>query len=354
MSQSVQVPRRRGRFARLALAGALMTVGATAVAPAAQADTLKTVRSHVRSADAALHQVVAAAPGGSISAPLAALEAQLKAAGHDSARLYRHAHSSAAHVKAATALTKLGSQEARDTAVLTPLVGSLSGANQTDIAGFLAAVTQGREQVLNLVTQLVGTLPDPVQGQVAGIVAQLSNAGTGQIGALAGAITPGSIACTALDAVSQVVATVLTSVQADLARVQSVLSFLPAAGQTQLTGVLNGLPAQLNALIASLKQGFNCTGTTPATDVTGIATGPVSIVTSLIGSVTQLVQSLVGSFLPGIGSGQTPAPVSLPGPVSGILGSVTNLIPGLGSLFGGSSGTGFLGGLLGGLGGLGG
>ncbi len=362
MTQSVEPARRPGRprFGRLALAGAI-TAGALAVVPAAQADSLGSVRAHVHGADAALHQVVAAASTGSVSGPLAALEAQLQAAGLSSAKLYRHAHTSAVRVKTASALTKIAAQENRDAQILTPLVGQLSGPNQTDLASFIAGITQGREQALTLVTGLLAKLPAGVQTSVAGIVAQLSGAGTGQVGQLAGAISPGSVACPAIDAVSQVVASVLASVQADLGRFQSLLSFLPAAAQTQLQSVVGGLPDQLNSLVASLKQAFSCTSTTGQTggDVpTGTVGGPVALAGSIIDSVTTFVKSLLGSFLPNLGGGSpgtTPSPVAVPSAVTGLLGQVTSIVPGLTGLFGGSSsGGGLLGGLLGGIPGLGG
>jgi hypothetical protein len=355
MSQSFAAAGRRGR-ARIALAGVL-TAGALAVVPVAQADSLMSVRSHVHGADAALQRVVAAASAGSVSGPLAALEAQLQAAGISSAKLYKHAHTKAIRVKAATALTKIAAQENRDAQILTPLVGQLTGSSQVDLASFVAGVTQGREQSLTLVSGLLSQLPAGVQGQGAGVVAQLSGAGTGQVGQLAGAISPGSVACPAIDAVSQVVASVLASVQADLGRFQSLLSFLPASAQTQLQTVVGGLPDQLNSLVASLKQAFNCSSTTPSTggvSTGGVTSGPAALAVSLVDSVTQFVSQLLSSLLPNLGGGQgVPSPVAVPGAVTGLLGQVTSIVPGLTSLFGGS-GTGFLGGLLGGVPGLGG
>ena len=353
MSQPVPDDRRRGRrrVSRLALVGAL-TAGALAVVPAAQANSLVSARAHIHAADTALHQVVSSASAGSVGGPLATLQAQLAAAGQDAAKLYKHAHTKKIRVEAAAAISKLAAQENRDAQILTPLVSEVTGSNQADLAAFLAAVTQGREQSLSLVSTLLAQLPTSVQSQVAGLIAQLSTAGTGQVGQLAGAISPGSVACPAIDAVSQVVATVLTSVQADLTRVQSLLSFLPAGAQTELLNTVNGLPAQLTSLVASIKQAFSCSGTTPVTTgVTGLAGDPTSVVNSVIGSVTQLVQSLLASFLPGIGLGQTPSAVGASGPVSGLLGQVTSLVPGIGSLFGGS-GSGLLGGILGSIPGL--
>ncbi len=357
MSHAVADHRRRGRgrLARIALAGAL-SAGALVAVPAAQADNLSAVRAHVRSADAALHQVVAVAGSPSTvsaSASLGALESQLKAAGAGAAKLVHGAHKSAVlRVRAATALTKLAAQQTRDITSLTPLVGSLSGsASGLDVVSFIASVTQSQQQVLTLATQVLSKLPVADQSQVAGIVAQLSNLGSGQVGQLAGGLSAGSVACPAIASVSQVVATALASVQANVARVESLLSFLPAGAASQFTSVLAGLPAQLNSLVASLNQAFSCSSTTPITGVTGTIGDPVSAVTSLVGSVTQLVQSLLGSFLPGIGAGIPTTPVSIPSPVSGLLGQVTSLVPGLGSLLGGGATGGFLGGLLGGLGG---
>jgi hypothetical protein len=343
--------RRRGVASSLATGGLLLgTIAAAAVfTPVAQADTASSVRAHVRAADAALHQIVAAG-GGSVSGPLAQLETQLGAAGSGAAKLYRsahHAHKSAVSVSAANVLTKVAAQENRDTQTLTPLLGQLSGTGQTDIAGFIAAATQGREQALSLVTQLLGQLPASAQGPVAGIVAQLSNAGTGQPGQLAGAISPGSIACPAIDAVSTVIGTVLTSVQADLARVLSIIPFLPAGATSQLTGIVNGLPGELTSLLASIKQAFNCPSTTPLTTTTtgGSTSGVGSLVGtaigtvgSLVSSIVALVQKLLSSFLPGITAGQTPAPVT--GSASSLPSWVMSFIPNFGSFFGGGSGAG--------------
>ncbi|HEU0317195.1 MAG TPA: hypothetical protein VFR49_07695, partial [Solirubrobacteraceae bacterium] len=185
-------------------------------------------------------------------------------------------------------------------------------------------------------------LPAPAQGQLAGTVAALSDVGSGQPGQLAGAISPGSIACPAIDAVSTVIGTVLTSVQADLARVLALIPMLPAGVASQFTGIVNGLPAQLTALLATIKQAFNCSSTTPVT-TPGPTTGVGSIVGtvgSLISSITELVQKLLSSFLPGIGSGQTPtAPVTVPGTgsVSSLPSLAMSFIPNFASFFGGGS-----------------
>ncbi|MEA2298130.1 MAG: hypothetical protein QOF77_1066 [Solirubrobacteraceae bacterium] len=352
--------RTRSRSAGRSLATAALLLGVagagTVFVPIAQADSVTSVRSHVHGADAALRQVVAAAGGGSVSGPLAQLRAHLSAAGKDSAKLYRsahHAHKARVSVRAATALTKLAAQENRDTTTLTPLLGQLGGAGQTEIAGFIASATQGREQALSLVTELLGQLPAPVQAQIAGIVAQLSNIGSGQAGELAGAISPGSIACPAIDAVSTVIGTVLSSVQADLARVLAIIPFLPPEAASQLTAVLNGLPGQLNSLLDSVKQAFNCPSPTPGAGTTSPTPDPgsglgalagtvVSTVGSLVSSITELIQKLLSSFLPGIGAGQTPSPVAAGGSVSS-LPSPMSFIPNFASFFGGAMGSGFFG-----------
>ncbi len=343
----------RNRRAATSLATAVLALGgagaSTVFTPAAQASSsLNVVRTHVRSADADLHNLVASATTGSLSGPLAALEAQIRAAGLGSAKLYRsahHAHSAAISASAAAAMTKLAGQENRDATVLTPLIGQLAGADQTQLATFIASVIQGREQALTLATQLVGQLPAPAQTQVAGVVAQLSNSATTQPGLLAGAISPGSIACPAIAAVSGVIAAVLGSVQADLARVQSIIGMLPTGAAGQLTGLLAGLPGQLNSLLASISQAFNCASTTPVTGGSTTTTptsgthpsgGPIlGSVGDLIGSIVEFIQRLLSSFLPGVASGQTPAPVTVSGP--GSIASLSSLwmsfIPG----FSGSS-----------------
>jgi methylmalonyl-CoA mutase cobalamin-binding subunit len=351
MFQPARSDRCRGRragFPRLAIAG-ILTAATMAGAPVAHADTLGLVRAHIHRADAALHKVVAAGSGRATKASLTALEGQLRAAGSESAKLYRSAHAartSAARVRAASATTKLAAQDNRDATVLTPLLRR-SGPSQNDLAVFVASVTQGREQALSLAAQLISQLPASARHATANVVAQLSDAGASQVGQLAGAIPPGSIACPAVAATTQLLAVVLTSIQSDLTRVQSILPLLPSATQSQFTSVVAGLPTQLRSLLASVAEAFDCASTTP---VGGSAAGAGSIVSplgtagSLVDSITQLGQSLLTSFLPGVSAGQTPQPVTVPGPVSGLLAGVTSLIPGLGSLFGDNSSTG-LGGL---------
>jgi hypothetical protein len=348
MSYPVQDPalRRRGRLARFALAGAL-SAGLMVAVPVAQADTLSTVRTHVHHADAALAKVIAAAPGGSVSGPLASLEAAINAAGVGAANLYEHAHTTAVREAAAAAMDKVAAQQNRDAAALTPMIGQLTGSAQSQVATTVAAVTQGREEALSLVSALIPKLPSVSQGTVAGTVASLSNSGTGQVAQLIGSISPDSIACTALNAVSQVVATVVASVQSDLGRVQGLLTMLPAGGSTQFSSIISGLPTQLTSLIGTLQSAFNCSGSSSTSTGAGIGG-----VTSLVSSITNLVQGLLGSFLPSLGAGSSSSTVTgvpITGLLSGLLGSVTSTVPSFGGLLGGASGGpgGLLSGILG-------
>jgi len=343
---------RRGRLARFALAGAL-SAGLMVAVPAAQADSLSTVRAHVHRADAALAKVIAAAPSGSVSGPLATLESAINAAGVNAANLYKHAHTASVRERAATAMDKVAAQENRDAAALTPMIGQLTGTAQSQVATAVAAVTQGREQALSLVSALVPKLPTASQSGVAGTVASLSNSGTGQIGQLIGTISPNSIACTALNAVGQVVATVVASVQTDLGRVQGLLPMLPVGGSSQFTSIISGLPAQLTSLVGTLQSAFDCSPSSGTSTSTGAGIGGV---TSLVSSITNLVQGILGSFLPSLGGGSSSSPIAgvpVTGLLSGLLGSVTSPAPSLGGLLGGSSGGagGLLGGILGLLGG---
>jgi hypothetical protein len=337
----------RGRLARFALAGAL-SAGLMVVVPAAQADTLSNVRTHVHRADSSLAKVVAAAPSGSVSGPLSSLEAAISAAGAQAANLYKHAHTAGVRENAAAAMDKVAAQENRDAAALTPMIGQLTGAAQSQVATAVAAATQGREEALSLVSALVPKLPVVNRTAVASTVASLSDSGTGQVGQLIGSISPNSIACTALDAVGQVVATVVASVQTDLGRVQGLLSMLPAGGDTQFSSIISGLPAQLTSLVGTLESAFDCSPSSTSTSTTGAGLGGV---TSLVSSITNLVQGILGSFLPSLGGGSasgsgavTGVPVT--GLLSGLLGSVTSSVPSLGGLLGGSGG-GLLSGILG-------
>jgi hypothetical protein len=326
---------RRGRLARFALAGAL-SAGLLVAVPAAQADTLSTVRTHVHRADLALAKVIAAVPSGSVAGPLAALQSSINAAGVDAGNLYKHAHTTAVRVNAAAAMDKIAAQENRDAAALTPMIGGLTGAGQSEVATAVAGFTQGREEALSLVSALVPELPSVTRSSVAGTVASLSDSGTGQVGQLIGSISPGSIACTALDAVGQVVATVVASVQTDLGRVQGLLSMLPAGGSAEFSSVISTLPTQLTSLIGTLESAFNCSPSSGASTSTGLGG-----VTSLISSVTNLVQGLLGSFLPSLGGGSSSTPVAgvpVTGLLSGLLGQITSTVPSLGGLLGGVTG----------------
>jgi hypothetical protein len=322
-------------------------VALVVAAPVAHADSTKSVRTHVHRADRALHRVVAHASSGSVSGPLAQLRAQVLAAGNDAAKLYKHG--SRAH--AARAIEMVAAQQNRDIAGLTSILGGLPGVQQADIAGFIAAATQGRELALGVLQQLLGVLPPSAQSGVAAAVATLSTDGATQIDQLVTQIQPGAIACQAADAFGQIVAMALASVQDSLGRVQTLMGMLPGAAQAQFTGILNGLPAQLKAFEEQIKQAISC----PTSGSTGSQTTVPGMpnIGGLVSAVTQFVGSILHGVLPAVSSGATVPSVPMPGLLSGLLGQVTGSVPSIGGLLGQVMGSmPSLGGLLGNFGGF--
>jgi hypothetical protein len=89
---------------------------------------------------------------------------------------------------------------------------------------------------------------------------------------------------------------------------------------------INGIPDLLRQIEAQLAAVVPC-ATTPS------AAGPAPVAAvggpTLLGGMTQLIDGILGRFLPGLGVGQTPAPVAAPAPLAGLLGGMTSLFGGL-------------------------
>jgi hypothetical protein len=107
--------------------------------------------------------------------------------------------------------------------------------------------------------------------------------------------------------------------------------------QTQFSQLVASLPSKLSSFVSTIEQALSCPqqsttgGSTGGTQTSG-GTTQAGGTGTLFGSIIQFVQSLVQGFLPAVQSGQAPPTTTLPGPLSGLLGGLTQGVPGFGSL----------------------
>ena len=174
---------------------------------------------------------------------------------------------------------------------------------------------------------LSGLLPtlsgraQPIFGQV---VTLESSQGAQVPVELAGVLGGSALPCTATGAVQQALVVSTQAFQLGLTDLGPALALVGPRVRAQVQSEINGIPDLLRHIKAQLGQlrallGDAAPGAAPVAAIQAPA---------LLGGMTQLIDGILGRFLPGLGAGQTPAPVAAPAPLAGLLG-------GVGSLFGG-------------------
>ncbi|HEY1540113.1 MAG TPA: hypothetical protein VGF63_12000, partial [Solirubrobacteraceae bacterium] len=228
---------------------------------------------------------------------------------------------------AAQALTIAGSQYDTLLQTLTSLVDD--GPAQSPIASAIVPTIAGKQQIIDLLNQLLPTLPASAQPIVASIITALGAGDATPVVNLNTALDSGSLSDTITGVVTQALNTAEQAIQTAMGVVQSILPMLPVAAQGPIGAIVN--------------------------QVMGIVT---TLVPSVLNTVTQLISTVLGS-LPFVGSTSTGTTGIFGGLLGGILGggsgagSIGNVggigstITGLlGSLFGGSSSGAGAGGIL--------
>jgi hypothetical protein len=252
----------RKMFAPMAVAG---VVGAAAfgATPAASASTTPGVRANVHRANIALRGIASASTRGDVSLPLGELTAELRVAAKIGARLAVKAHTPSAEASAASALKLVAGTAARAELALTGDVSTVAEADQSALVQAEIKVAQDREFALSALAHLAASAHASAQAEARVIVndvATLSADGEALLAKLVSEVEPGSGACPASAVFAQLAASEATSVQADLARLDGMVSLLGGAVSADISELASVTAQQIGELNVEVLSGVNCQG----------------------------------------------------------------------------------------------
>lgn len=328
-------PRGRAR-SRLGAALAVLCLLGLAAAPAAEAGRPHSLRgavAHLRAADRALARLVAAPAGPLAGMYLTRSGQQTALAAGVAQAIVARARGRAGTQTAATALGLLADHQTSAAQELTSILGVVAPELQAAVAQAISTATGGRQVVLAVLSGLLPDLSAGARPVVAQVVAMESSQGVQVPVALAGVLGGSSVACQATGAVQQALVVATQAFQLGLAGLGQALALVPPAVQAQVQTEIDGVPDLLRHIEEQLAQAVPCSASTqPA----GAAGTPVAALRTpaLLGGMSQLIGGILGRVLPGLGAGQTPAPVAAPAPLSSLLGGVGGLLGGgLGGLW---------------------
>jgi hypothetical protein len=313
----------------------LATAAVVSVAlPVASADAKGSVSQHVKRSDAQIAKVIKEAKKGHQRSALKALKAarhEAAVAGRLAGKRAEGAKTGSAQKDAAAPVGLAAGQYDDMIAQFSALIDQVKGQIQKALADALAPALAGRQELINLLTQLVDKLPPPMKQPAQQILADAASQTAND---------PAQIADPIPDLPKLIAGIVTQAFAAATGIVETVLGMIgPMAGNypgqdpldgsvTDLTGVVGGFPSLIGGILPT---------------ITGLGSSICKMVMGPLSQVMGLVDDLLGSFLggghstPATGTGQQGG-----GFLSGLFGN-GGLI---GSLFGKN---GLLGGLFGGL-----
>jgi hypothetical protein len=283
------------------LSAPVALISALALAPVANASPVAKVRSHVRSADIALHSVSSAAASGNVDVPLGTLTSQLGAAARISANLAVHANTQGAEQTAAAALAMVAREEAKAEMKLTAEASAVSGAEQSEVANAAITVAQTREAGLGVLGHLAAQAKSKAKVEAHVLANELATLTTdgkallinlsdvlGKIDANVSSDTSSS------GDVAQLAATETADVKVDLGRVEGLVSLLESGVRTDmsaLTKLTSEVEGQIQgattadsgcqAIGGGLSLGISLSGNAlSSADASALAVAPGATVTS--------------------------------------------------------------------------
>jgi hypothetical protein len=294
-------------------------------APAAQAAKPHSIHGevvHLRAADRATARLAAAPTGPLASMYLARSQQQLALATSVAASIVHAAHNRTGSERAATALGLLADEQTSQSQALTSVLGTVAPSLQAAAAQAISTATGGRQGVLGVLSGLLPGLSRASRPVVAQVVAVESSQGAQVPVQIAGVLGANSVACAATGAVQQALVVSTQAFQIGLSVLGPALALVPAAVRAQVQTAIDGIPALLTAVENQLAQVLPCTGAAAGTTPSSTPAVKAVQAPTLLGGMTQLIDGILGTFLPGLASGQSPTLIAAPAPLTGLLGGL--------------------------------
>lgn len=300
-------------FAALAAAVALVPAGATAAEAKAPKPKAKTVATHLVRAQAALDDVKSAVRSGDAAEAKAAVKAARRDATYAARKARTLAAGGAITPQAIASLAGAAGQYGQAMATFADLIPAATADLQAVLANAIPGSVAGRQQLLDLLTSLTTRLTGDAQALAAKALAALQQQAPTQTAELADAAQVATLPAGISALLDHALATATAMLDDGLAVLNGVLGELPAAVQAPIQAVLTSVTSVIPTVLDTVS----------------------TIVPSVLGLVDGILQTVTG-LVPSAGAPSTPATGTTPSTApSGLLGGLTNLIPGFGKLFGG-------------------
>jgi hypothetical protein len=299
----------------LAAVGALAATSAP-VASAHSQPSAAGVAAHAKRADryiASFKRHVAKKHSRTAINRLAVARRETSLAAREARTLSATAVSPAQITNAMGAVALSADQYAQLLAVISELIDQVNGTVRATLSQVIGGVANAHNQLMQMLSQMLGTLPAPAQGPAAIAVSQVVTTGTTALAPMTDALAGGTLPVPVAGIVTTVFQAVSAALSTAVEAVKAVIPALPveAAGPvsnvlTMVTGVLNSVLARISAFVPA-PGGPSGAATSPA----GLAGGVTGIVNGVMSSVSNLLGRLFGNLIPGggfgFGAGSAPA-----------------------------------------------
>ena len=338
---------------------ALVAVPATASAnshDSAGTSAGVSVQTHVDKAEKAvkrLKRAVRAGKGSIVKKELKTARSQTAAAARVARSMAYSASSDPQEIAATQSLALAGTQYNQLIDTITALVDEITGQAQALIAQAISPSIAGKQNIVAMLTDMLGKVPAEVQPVLASLITALSVGDATEVTNLDQAVTSGDLPSNISSIVSSCLAMATDAIESAFSMIQGFLPMLPAVAQGPIGTILDmvtstvgtivpSVLSTVTGLIDSVLSSLPFVGGTSATGGTfglggllgGILGGGTTGLGSLSGIGDMITNMLGGLFGGGTApAGGTSSPVA---GIGGILSSVTGLISNLlGGLLGG-------------------
>ncbi len=333
----------------------LVAMPTTAVAKksTSKASAAKSVKQNVSRADKAVKRMKRHARLGSsrgVARQLKIARSRSAAASRTARRMAARARTSSQKAAAARSLTLAGAQYDELVEAVTAIVDQVRGKTQAKVAKAIAPSLAGRQRVIDVLTQLLGEVPEQARPVLASIIAALAVGDATEIVNLNDALASGKLPTGVAGTVTESLGSASSLIDQAFGMIKSFVPLLPAAVQGPLTQILDMVTQTVGTIVPTVLQSVTALidtilGSLPFATSTSPASGNVFGLGSLLGGLVgdgaqglpgtfqSTLDSLLGGLFGNAPGGGSPAPAV--GGIGAIISNVTAMISQLlGGLFG--------------------
>jgi hypothetical protein len=207
--------------------------------------------------------------------------------------------------EAAGAVTVAGDQYGQLATMISQCIAQVHGMLQQILAQILPSAINMQNQLLAMLNQMLGQIPQASQPQLATAITNVAASGASALPPLQQALTSHALPVDIAGIVASAFNTATTALQAALGTVNSVLPTMPAVAQGPIQQVLSMVTSILNTVIGQIGSFVPGAGGSSSGSSTsgGLAGGITGIVGGVLSQVQSLLGNLFGNLFGGFGFG---------------------------------------------------